>query len=131
MNNSIAVKIENRIKDRFDMNRANVKRQFLGSFMSIISPKGVILLHKDAWDIALGEHHRFNLVIQKPEKGGAPIYNGKELEWSNGDLLCYRPDINEHGSKVVEGNLDRIVLSCGWMRLEKKAMDLLGISVSD
>jgi hypothetical protein len=125
VNNNIAVKIENRIKDRFNINRDNVVRQFLGSFMSILNPKAIIPLHKDSWDLDRGEHHRFNLVIQKPEKGGTPIYNGKKLEWENGDLFCYRPDINFHGSNVVEGNLDRVVLSCGWMLLGKKAMNLL------
>ena len=113
VNNDIAVKIENRIKDRFNLNNDNVKRQLLGSFMSVISPKGFVHFHTDA--IERGDHHRFNLVIQKPESGGTPIYNGEELDWNNGDLLCYRPDRNLHGSKVVEGNLDRIVMSCGWL----------------
>lgn len=115
VNNDIAVKIENRIKDRFNLNNDNVKRQFLGSFMSVISPKGFVHFHTDA--IEVGEHHRFNLVIQKPESGGTPVYNGEELGWNDGDLLCYRPDRNLHGSKVVEGKLDRIVMSCGWLIL--------------
>lgn len=112
-NNDIAVKIENRIKDRFNLNKDNVKRQLLGSFMSVISPKGFVHFHTDQMES--GEHHRFNLVIQKPESGGTPIYAGKELDWENGDLLCYRPDRNLHGSKVVKGSIDRIVMSCGWV----------------
>lgn len=117
-NNDVAVKIENRIKDRFNLNKDNVKRQLLGSFMSVISPKGFVHFHTDATE--QGEHHRFNLVIQKPESGGTPIYNNEELEWENGDLLCYRPDVYRHGSVIVGGKLDRIVLSCGWLILEQK-----------
>jgi len=115
INNDIAVKIENRIKDRFNLNKDNVKRQSLGSFMSVISPKGFVHTHLDV--VEEGDHYRFNLVIQKPEKGGTPVYAGEELEWGNSDLLCYRPDKNPHSSKVVEGKLDRIIMSCGWVIL--------------
>ncbi|MCS5550430.1 MAG: hypothetical protein NZ811_02815 [Gammaproteobacteria bacterium] len=115
INNDIALKIEDRIKDRFNLNKDNVERQWLGSFLSIISNKGFVHTHRDPTPV--GEHHRFNLIIQKPEKGGTPVYAGEGLEWENGDLLCYRPDINFHGSEVVQGDLERIAMSCGWIIL--------------
>ena len=65
--------------------------------------------HTDA--VESGRHHRINLVLKKPKKGG--IFKCSQA-WKIGQRLFYfRPDIHEHEVSECVGT--RYVLSLGWV----------------
>lgn len=116
VDNDLALIIKNRIKDKYGINSHNSRKQHLGHLLSFIEDGGFVHTHIDVVSNPNSEqHHRFNLIIQRPLKGGAPMYNGKSVNWEEGMLLCYRPDLNMHSCSPVYGDSPRIVLSYGWI----------------
>ena len=60
------------------------------------------------------EHHRCNIVIWAPDKGGRFI-SDEDKRYFFGRVILFRPDICNHRvTKVIKGK--RIVLSIGWLR---------------
>ena len=115
-NNELALTIENRISNKFSLEKKDfIEEPSLGSILSIINPGGFIHTHKDE-----GPQYRFNLMIQLPTTGGKPTYNNSLLSVKERDLLCYRPDLFLHGTTMVQGEKDRIVISYGWFIKEDK-----------
>jgi len=114
--NEVAIDVLLRMRE--ELSRSNpctsrIEPQWLGNFISFIEPGGFVHMHKDEEN--RGSHFRYNLILQKPELGGDPIYGGKVLEWEERALLKYRPDQFEHGSAPVKGVIPRITLSAGWV----------------
>ena len=111
-NNELALTIENRISNKFSLEKKDfIEEPSLGSILSIINPGGFVHTHKDE-----GPQYRFNLMIQLPTTGGKPTYNNSLLSVKERDLLCYRPDLFLHGTTMVQGEKDRIVISYGWFK---------------
>jgi len=118
-NNELALTIENRINNKFSLEKKGfIEEPSLGSILSVINPGGFVHTHKDE-----GPQHRFNLIVQLPTTGGKPIYDDSLLSVKERDLLYYRPDLFFHGTTMVQGEKDRIVISYGW---SKKIVNHLG-----
>ena len=59
-------------------------------------------------------HTRFNVLISKPEEGGMPILDGKELKVEELQVwMCFASEYLHSTTKVV-GKKDRIMLSFGY-----------------
>jgi hypothetical protein len=84
----------------------------LGDWLGMQKDGAYINFHTDK--LPIGEHHRFNVLIQLPHKGGINIYNGEELAVKERMLINYRPDLYEHGTTKVVGDRPRINLSFGF-----------------
>ena len=71
--------------------------------------------HIDSTIIPFHEHHRINIVLKKPDRGGDFIIDNKKQK---GRFFKFRPDLNEHSvSKITKGT--RYVLSIGWSKLKQ------------
>lgn len=58
---------------------------------------------------------RFNVCIQKPEKGGRPIYAGNCIELIERSYIICRSEIDPHTSEFVYGSKSRINISFGFI----------------
>ena len=58
---------------------------------------------------------RFNVCIQKPEKGGRPIYSGNLIELVERSYIICRSEIDYHTSEWISGNKSRINISFGFL----------------
>ena len=73
--------------------------------------------HIDSAIIPFYEHHRINVIIQKPEEGGDFYIGDKKQE---GRVFKFRPDLQEHSvTKITKGS--RYVLSMGWSKKKGKS----------
>ena len=110
--NKLVYEIREKIIERFNLH--NCKEELLGDWLGMVKNGGQVHIHTDRRDYK--EHHRFNVLIQLPEKGGVTIYDNKELPIKERTLSYYRPDLYEHGTTKVIGNKPRINLSFGFLR---------------
>lgn len=58
------------------------------------------------------EHHRLNVILKKPKKGGTFVLDHVD---QTGRIHKFRPDIQEHNLHRIESGT-RWVLSIGWLR---------------
>ncbi len=66
--------------------------------------------HVDSAIIPFHEHHRINVVLKKPKRGGHFCIDGYRQK---GRFFKFRPDKEKHSvTKVLRGT--RYVLSIGW-----------------
>ena len=75
-------------------------------------PEGsVIQPHTDP--LTEGRHHRVNLLLKRPKRGGEFRVRGPVRSWLRGRLRYFRPDCVEYEVTEV-GKSSRWVLSIGW-----------------
>lgn len=91
----------------------DLKEEFMfGNFIGINLEGGNVHVHKDpeheGW-----YHTRINFLIQKPLKGGMPIINGWQFNINQSQCWYNSASLWDHGSTVVQGNLERIIVSLG------------------
>lgn len=58
------------------------------------------------------KHHRLNIVLKAPKKGGTFVLDGLEQK---GRIHKFRPDIQMHNLNRIEEGI-RYVLSIGWLK---------------
>ena len=105
--------IEQRILESYNLQDTPKEDGRLGSLLSWHQTGGAVHEHND--DFNTGKRHiRFNLFLSKPDSGGAPIYDGKELEFEERMLIPYEADKFFHSSTPVVGVKPRIIISYGW-----------------
>ena len=97
---------------------------FLG-FLASYSEKGhEVHRHRDA-NLSDTVHTRINVLISKPERGGNPVINRKEIVvQENETWLCVAGE-HWHSTTKVEGSKPRIILSLGY-HIPKKTVELKG-----
>lgn len=59
---------------------------------------------------------RFNVLLQKPIKGGVYKFNGKTLEMDEGDMVVFSPYHNLHETNKVIGSTSRVLLSLSFQQ---------------
>ena len=59
-------------------------------------------------------HIRFNVIIQKPERGGVPIYAEKKIKTKERCYIICRSGLDYHESTAVSGNRPKITISYGY-----------------
>jgi hypothetical protein len=77
--------------------------------------------HLDSAIIPFHEHHRINVVLQKPKEGGEFFItdNYDNDHKQSGRFFYFRPDLKQHGVlKITKGT--RYVLSIGWSIMKRK-----------
>jgi hypothetical protein len=109
--NELVYIIKDRIIKKFNLYGWAADPQ-LGDWLGMQKDGAYINFHKDK--LPIGEHHRFNVLIQLPHEGGINIYNGEELVVKERMLINYRPDLYIHGTTKVVGDRPRINLSFGF-----------------
>jgi hypothetical protein len=70
--------------------------------------------HKD-YDVGDKKHVRFNVMVLKPEGGGAPIQDDIEISVEDGDVWRCNAGSVYHGTTTVIGSRPRIILSYGFL----------------
>ena len=106
--------IKNRIVIEENLNKDDIESQVeLEDFIYIMPPGTSLHRHIDVNQIGM-YHIRFNLLLQRAEKGGIPIYAGRKKEIEEKSYILCRSGIDLHGSNLVEGNKPRIVISYGF-----------------
>ena len=61
------------------------------------------------------DHHRLNIILKKPEKGGTFALDGVE---QTGRIYKFRPDKQEHSLSRIETG-SRYLLSIGWLNFNR------------
>ena len=112
--NKLTDTIKQRIIDRFDLSSFE-NEKFIGDILSIVEDGGFINRHNDKIPGNI-IHHRYNLLVQMPEKGGKNIYNEEVLDVEERCLIAYRPDLHFHSCEKVIGKRHRINLSFGFQK---------------
>lgn len=62
---------------------------------------------------------RYNVLLQKPEKGGDAVYSGRRIDCDTGCYILCRSGLDYHAGKLIEGNLDRLLISYGFLIKEE------------
>jgi hypothetical protein len=83
-------------------------------FCGFIIEGGAIHQHQD-FDHSGKQHVRFNVMVSKPEAGGAPMQNGVEIPAEEGDVWRCDASLVRHWCTPVVGVKPRIVLSYGFL----------------
>ena len=112
--NNVVFDIKDRIIKTFNIHTFKLEPG-LEDWLGMIKNGGYVHLHNDPQ--SLGEHHRFNVIVQLPKEGGMNIYNGEELVVKERMLLRYRADLHVHGTTKVIGDRHRINLSFGFLNM--------------
>ena len=84
-----------------------------GNFIGVNKEGGNVHPHSDPPNKDGWYHTRLNCLIQKPQNGGMPVVDGVEYNINEGQVWFNNASLWEHGSTVVRGEVDRIVLSLG------------------
>jgi hypothetical protein len=79
-----------------------------------ITAGGAIHPHTDP-DHNGKQHVRFNVMVSKPELGGMPVQDGKEITVEEGDVWRCDASRVKHWCTSVVGSKPRIVLSFGFL----------------
>lgn len=82
-------------------------------FLSVNTISGAIHPHTDP-NIEGYIHTRFNLIVQAPDSGGNPVYNGMEFPIKSGMLWRCEAGKYIHSSTPVIGLKKRINISFGF-----------------
>lgn len=83
-------------------------------YCGFITEGGAIHPHQDP-DHNGKQHVRFNVMVSKPEAGGVPVQDGKELAVEEGDVWRCDASRVRHRCTPVQGPKPRIVLSYGFL----------------
>lgn len=83
-------------------------------YCGFITEGGAIHPHQDP-DHSGKQHVRFNVMVSKPESGGAPVQNGVEMHVEEGDVWRCDASRVRHWCTPVQGAKPRIVLSYGFL----------------
>ena len=95
----------------FKMLLAQSKRFKFDCYLLKYVKGSIISLHNDPVDE--GEHHRINIIVKKPKRGGH--FWCEEGGNNDSRFIYFRPDIHDHCvSEITEGS--RYVLSIGWIK---------------
>lgn len=89
-----------------------IDEPIFGIFLGVNNEGGNVHQHKDP-TVTDYDHVRINFLLSKPEKGGMPIIEEKELSIEEGDSWLNIANLWKHSSTPVVGNKDRVVLSLG------------------
>lgn len=112
--NNLIKSIKQRIIIAENLNKNNIEEPIeLEDFIYIMPPGTKLHLHKDVNKKNM-YHIRFNLLLQKGEKGGIPVYAGKKVFCEEKCYVLCRSGIDFHTSTVVEGEKSRVVISYGF-----------------
>jgi hypothetical protein len=84
-----------------------------GNFVGVNKEGGNVHIHTDPPNQNGWFHTRLNCLIQKPEFGGMPIIDNCEYNIDEGQVWFNNATLWQHGSTVVRGQKDRVVLSLG------------------
>lgn len=84
-----------------------------GNFIGVNKQDGYVHIHNDTPNENGWYHTRLNCLVQKPKKGGMPIVDNVEYVIDEGEVWFNNATLWEHGSTIVEGEVDRVVLSLG------------------
>ena len=106
------------IKDRIiiaeSLNKSEIENPIeLEDFIYIMPPGTQLHKHKDVNKSGM-YHVRFNLLLQRAEKGGICVYGGRKVLCEEKCYVLCRSGIDFHASTIVEGNKSRIVISYGF-----------------
>lgn len=108
-----ALEIKRLIVEEFDLQVAEQEPMFQ-DMCGFITNGGAIHPHRDQ-DHNGKQHVRFNVMVSKPESGGIPVQDGKEIGVEEG--VVWRCDASRvmHWCTPVVGSKPRIVLSYGFL----------------
>lgn len=97
---------------------------YFGIFIGVNTESGFVHEHTDPTKNNY-IHFRLNFLVLKPEKGGVPIVNGKELDIEERESWINLASKWLHKSTPVIGLKPRIVLSLGGLITEKQAEEVI------
>lgn len=112
--------VRNRIIKNEGLNLEDTLEQPLElSDIIVIMPTGTKLhVHKDPNKVGTIQV-RYNLLLQKPEKGGDAIYSGRRIDCDTGCYILCRAGLDYHTGTLIEGKLDRLLISYGFLIKEE------------
>ena len=62
---------------------------------------------------------RYNVLLQKPEIGGDAVYSGRRIDCDIGCYILCRSGLDFHSGTLIQGKLDRILISYGFLIKEE------------
>ena len=110
---NIIKSIRQRIIEKENFKFKDEEPSNLPSFFQILRKGSATHYHIDSNDE--GTYHiRFNVIIQKAEEGGDPIYNGIIKQHMERQYVMCRSGIDYHSSNAITGNKPRVTISYGF-----------------
>lgn len=104
--------IKLRIMEQENYTKDNMS-EHLNDFISLGLPGSSIHQHTDP-NRENHIHTRYNLIVNKAEQGGQPVYNGSIIEYDNSMLWRCEAGKYLHSTTPVQGNEYRINISYGF-----------------
>ena len=122
--NKLIKKVDEYISKKININLPINKDE---GYWICLSKKGCkIKNHIDPKPSAKSSMVRFNLMIQKPTKGGKPVIDNNELTLKENQVWVCHASEYYHRVTEVKGNKDRILLSIGHT-IKNKNLNKLGL----
>ena len=90
-----------------------IPEHVFGNFIGVNLEGGFVHEHRDPRNEKGFTHTRFNFLLQKPEQGGNPVIDGIEYPMDEGQGWLNLASEWMHGSTLVVGQRERVVLSLG------------------
>lgn len=107
--------IENKLNDEYESSNG----VYWGDFLLEFKEGHYLVNHRDVHN---PKELRFNVLLQKPKKGGVYTINGKELHMDEGDMVVFSPQLNFHRTDKIIGTRSRALLSLSFIQKEIKSV---------
>ena len=112
--NNLIRTVKERIITAENLNKQQIESPIeLEDFIYIMPPGTQLHKHKDVNKSGM-YHVRFNVLLQKAERGGICVYAGTQIKCQERCYVLCRSGIDFHESTKVEGEKPRIVISYGF-----------------
>ena len=95
-----------------------IEEPAFGNFLGYISAGGAVHEHRDPSPGGY-DHVRLNFMVSRPEAGGVPVIDDRQLEVEENQCWLNLANRWSHRSTDVEGSVPRIVLSLGSLVLSE------------
>ena len=105
--------IENKLNEGYE----SINGVYWGDFILEFKEGHYLIPHTD--DVNPKEF-RFNVLLQKSEKGGIYKFNGNEFLMDEGDMVVFSPYHNLHQTDKIIGSKSRVILSLSFIQKEQK-----------
>jgi hypothetical protein len=108
--------IKERLIQKENLQKYSTSEEIMSDFLYNNKPGTKLHLHKDRVNTPPNKTMvRFNLCIQKPDKGGRPIYAGNIIELVERSYVICRSQYDYHTSEWVYGEKSKINISFGFL----------------
>ena len=105
------------IENKLNNNYESINGVYWGDFLLEFKEGHYLIPHND---LVNPKEFRFNVLLQKSQKGGTYKFNGNEFLMDECDMVVFSPYHNLHQTDKIIGSKSRVILSLSFIQTEQK-----------